>query len=171
MEDDENVYLNQRFPGSEKKSQLYKIKNSEKVVKFSRDNAFTFLEGFTLEKNDVLFKPFKKVIQRLFEAGILEKYPGKNAVNVNKENNIKIHDTQKKLVNLSLTHLQAGFVIWLSFVMIAIVSFFGEIFHHQFKLRIRGRVQKQIEKLQKIKMISKTQRKMRKIEPMKRDHV
>lgn len=114
--DKKRLYLLPRFPGSDKKSQLYKLSDFPHIFKLSKDNAFTLLCGFTTAKHDVLYRPFKKNLLRLFETGNLDKEKKLFSEN---EKNISISDPQKKLAPLSLSDLQAGFVIWLCAVLIA----------------------------------------------------
>lgn len=139
------------------------------TYKSSKDNVFSYLSGFGLQKNHVLYKPFKKALQRLFEAGVMEKYPGKNMIDVF-SNQIAIHDPQKDLKVLSYTDLKAGFVLWFCAVLIAIFSYFGEIIYFKCTLlikRIREKIKKNQMKQKKVMKKIKNQRKMRKVEVMK----
>jgi len=168
VEEDKHVFISMRPPGSEKKSHVYKMFKLNNTYKFPKDNFVSYLSGFTLEKNHILFKPLKKNLQRLFEAGVMEKYPGKNMF-FDYDNLMKPFDPPTDPVVLTLTHLQAGFMIWLCAVLIAILSFFGEIiFYHltmQIK-RIRGKI-KILQKRKKRMKKLKHRRKRRKVEPMK----
>lgn len=141
-----------RFPGSEKKPhQMYKMDGSNHTFKLSKDNLLVMPTGIGSQRHNVLFKPFKKAIQRLFEAGITQHFPGANFFDNYSKKTFTVHDPKKELAPLSLEDLKTGFVIWLCAVLIAIFSFFGEILYYQCSLKIK-RIQKRIKNNQKKKM-------------------
>lgn len=108
------------------------------TYKFTKDNIFQITQGLSLPKNSIFFVLFKTEFQKLFESGIVQKFKFKSFFSYDeyrydqKEISIfKIHQEGKEVVPLSLSHLEAGFVIWLVTVLISIFVFLIENIYYQ----------------------------------------
>lgn len=139
------TFLNRRISGSETKSMEFDVKYFELPVKLTKDDFYTFKYGFSMKKNHKFYKIFKNSIQKLFEAGITNKFNTRKTV-LDKQMNIedpnsqwKLHDKVKELSPLSLIDLKSGFVIWFIAVIIATLVFLGEIITYHFKILIQKR--------------------------------
>lgn len=86
-------------------------------------------KGLTIEKNSIFYKPFRKAVQRLFEAGITNKFPGKEQYQQHERYLMEhIHETDSHFgVVLTCKLLDACFYAWLGFVLLAILAFLGEL--------------------------------------------
>jgi hypothetical protein len=115
-----------RYPGTNKKSMIFKNHYIENHLKFSKDNFHSGFIGIAFHKNSVFFQMFKTEIQKLFESGIIQN--DELTFGLKRFNEIfKVHEESKNIVPLSLQMLQGGFVIWLIAVFISIMTFVAEI--------------------------------------------
>lgn len=135
---DKNVIPIQRLLGSKVLSSEYKFKEFEDPVKFASDNLLTDFTGISIDKNHHMFKTIRDVLEKLFEAGILQHIH--NNMNMNSETSFKsLHRTEFKIYDrmpletvLSWNYLYAGFSIWIGFVLLAILVFSGELCYERY---------------------------------------
>lgn len=105
-------------------------------IKFTSDNIATYNIAFIMRRNSIYYKNFREVIQRLFEAGILEQIPGISMFAKSTrgssgfdafEMHFKKYERKKDQVVLSLDYLHAGFLVWVGAVIVSIIVFVGEL--------------------------------------------
>lgn len=159
-----------RYPGSEWKNLAYDFLFLNISVKYSKDDYKLRSSGFGMPKNHILFKIFKTKIQQLVESGIMshkydvDKHMFAHFDVNNPKSEIKIHEEDKQLEPLTLTHLEAGFVIWIVTVIASIFVYFGEIITHRIgkmrnnKVFPTNSVDIQMKKIKKIKNKKKCQK-------------
>lgn len=103
------------------------FKFNDHLVKFIEDDLFFEFIIFIGVHNNVLFKPFRDAIERLFEAGMMEIIPGHDfgelILNYMEIFNREDHDN----IVLTLGHLEAGLWLWLGCVIASIIVFIGEL--------------------------------------------
>lgn len=160
------AYSFERISGSESFSKPFKQIQGTKTnpMKFLRDNFYVGKFGFLFRKTSI-FKLFIENFQRLFEAGILKYLHDKEYEPVIVDLEF-IDDKILKLDNyetLSLSKLEAGIVIWLVSVLIAIFGFICEILHYNLmkflkKTKRRRKVKIKTIKVKKIKVRTKSWR-------------
>lgn len=99
--------------------------------KFANDDFESQIRGITMVKNDIYWKPFREVFQRLFECGITKFKPISPAANLMVEGEIEYYDkSNHDNVVMSLHLLSAGFYVWLTCVLISLIALFAEIITH-----------------------------------------
>jgi hypothetical protein len=131
-----HVSASERMKTSKKFYINYFHENTQYPLKFAKDNLANQKLGFRMFKNEILYPFFKKNFQRLFEAGIFKVF-GKKLTEVQNINDFSPYTGERVTVEpLSMSILQAGFVIWLIAVFICILVFFGEIFHYKLSQKI-----------------------------------
>jgi hypothetical protein len=145
-----------RYPGSNRKSISFLIKNLENLTnlyKFATDNVLTESIGFSCPANSPTTKMFKNNIQKLFEAGIIpEKLVG---VDYTQYENYKevfqvVDNPKASYYPLNLTMLHAVFVIWLTAVGVSILVFFYEVIHYNLMVKIKANRKKKEKKKSKL---------------------
>lgn len=156
-----------RYPGSDRQTLILKNKFYNDPYKTTTDNVFVKLAGYSARKSNNLFKTFRDEFQRLFEAGITNKFYGGKFTDFLKDDKVVIYDDKKEFVKLSVGILKAGFIIWSVTVFISILVFFGEILHFKYvqkgKIEHKKRIVKIKNKLRKKFMRKLIQRKCMKI--------
>lgn len=111
----------------------YKFKGYDDPVKFIDDSVLTTLYGIAMQKNALVFNQFRDVLQRLFEAGLTQKYPGMTLfVSDDILDDFSVHERSESQVVLTWNHLYAGFYVWLGAVVISIIAFIGEHIVYRF---------------------------------------
>lgn len=105
------------------------------TFKYSTDDFITINRGITMVKNDIYWKPFHDMLQRLFEAGIT-KYKSYSQNLDEFFRAFKIYDKKNHdNVVLSLHLLSAGFYVYISCIAISCFVFIVEVSLHFVKKR------------------------------------
>lgn len=122
-------------PTDPKRQKLeYIIKEIKDPVKFTSNNIYTCTVALSMLKNAIFFKNFRYVTQRLFEAGIIQRIPGKSDYSLSGKANeqseiaeeFQIYNRKRVNVVLNWNDLSAGFYVWIGTVVLSIVVFVGE---------------------------------------------
>lgn len=120
--------------GIENLRRFYKVETFDDPVKLLKDNAGSFFMGFRMYSNNLYFRMFAKEFQKLFEAGITEMIDQQTMADItrNLKDYFEIHvETRDEVTPLTLTDLHAGFIIWLSVVLVTIFVFICELIKHK----------------------------------------
>lgn len=112
----------------------YKYWEYEHPVKFASDNLFTEFLGFTMRRNHRFFKTFRDILQKLFEAGIVQYIDGMNVNKKGGPNSIyrytfSLYERMPLETALSWNYLYAGITIWMGFVVPSFAGFTGELWY------------------------------------------
>lgn len=120
-----------RYEGTDKKSMIFKFLNYTNPVKFTKNNVYSFSLGICFNSNDILFKSFRDIIQKLVESGIINTFEDK-ILNQEQEyqDMLTIFEDGNEVAPLSISMLQAGFVIWLVSVCTTVICFILEILYY-----------------------------------------
>lgn len=128
--------FSERIPQLKKKRHL--SHGLKLPIKFIKDDIMSAVSGgFGGDRNNVLLKPFTDAIVRLFEAGIAT-HILKNAWKglfddfVTSVSDAKDHENEV----LTIEHLEAGLLLWLGCVGVAVIVFLAELI--VFRIRIRN---------------------------------
>lgn len=129
-----------RMPITYDRKLQFTSKYFEFPIKYIKEDIMVGYAGLAMPQNDVLYKTFRHYVRQLFEAGILKTFSGSSLasylVSKDYEYDLKTHyyDQYENTV-LSVEILKAGFIIWIVCVIVAILSFIGELlwFHSQNK--------------------------------------
>jgi hypothetical protein len=153
-----NLTIFPRYIGTDKKSMMFKFRNYTNAVKFSKDNVFSFPLGICFRNNDVLYKKFRTLIQRLIEAGITSTFEDQS---ISQEEQyyemFKILDKGKETALLSIEMLEAGFVIWLISLLFALITFISEFIYYGFTIFLKNLKKK--SEIIKVKLKKRKERK------------
>lgn len=138
-----------RYPGThDNPSMVFDFFRCDYPVKFLRDNVQVFTGGLSSPKNCPMFKFLKENVQRLFESGITQTLKGIKLNSLLDYKEIfQVHENSITIVPLNLTMLEAGFVIWLTSVVISILVFFVEIIYFNLSNLMRKKLLRKPHKL------------------------
>lgn len=128
-------------------------------MKFTKDNIYETKWAFSTNINNICFKLFRDEVEKLFEAGIANVYEGLQMMKTvslkNLFSDLEIYNDKIELTVLSLTHLKAGFIIWLVSIVIATLGFIGEHVHYRLwscKKRKKGKTMKKVYSIKPVKV-------------------
>lgn len=172
------VYLKPKY--AQDINKYYKFKNYTDPVKFVEGRFVRGTTGIIAMKEKFYFEIFRNEFQRLFEAGITsvanDRYTNEHNITEDLVETLKpiefskdftVYDEKKELVPLSLSQLSAGFIIWLTAVMSAILVFILEFVHYKcsevwekFLLRREEKVIMENEKRSRVKNSDKVEYKV-----------
>lgn len=113
----------------------YIIKDMKDPVKYTSDNIFTCKIGLLMLKQTIFYKNFRDVTQRLFEAGIIQRIPGRSDYSMSGQfqdqieiaESFKVYNRKRFNVVLNWKDLCAGFYLWAGAAVFSILILIGEI--------------------------------------------
>lgn len=119
-----------RFPGTDKKSMELDFPKYDLLLKFTKDDFFSDIFGFSTKPNHILFKIFRDEIQKLYETGNTINYdPIRVFYLKGRNDNIPVvHEADKAAKALTIDRLSAGFIIWLVSLFLTSLLLLAEIF-------------------------------------------
>jgi hypothetical protein len=156
----------------DKPSHIFQLAPYQQPVKFLQDNILEIEIGFSYPRNCPLSKMYKKNVQYLFESGFLNQIFERHKHGDGKlmKELLKVIEEKLGYIQLDLTLLEAGFVIWAVSVAISILVFCGEIIYYystkKFKKTISKRKIKSKKKPVVKRKIKKIKRKCFKLKPL-----
>lgn len=117
-----------RYPGSDKKSMIFKFLHFKRPRKFTKDNFASFTMALDFQQNDILYKAFHTEIVKLIETGILNTFEDRTvSEDIDFKSLFKVLSDKKDFVPLSMEMLEAGFKIWLVTFLSSFLVFLMEL--------------------------------------------
>lgn len=126
--------LEERPSDPKRQKMEYIINDLEGPVKFTSNNIQTCNLALSTLKQTIFYKNLRDATQRLFEAGIIQRIPGKSIYTLKddaqEKNRIaeqfQIYNRKRVNVVLNWKDLCAGFYVWIGAAFLSIVVFIGE---------------------------------------------
>lgn len=99
--------------------------NGHFLKRILKERMFFEMYGWQFQRYDKLYDIFDRKLQQLFTGGLIDYYDTKYKEQVNPKNYVHLQDPSGPKV-LTMKHLEAGFIVWLFSVGLAVFVFVVE---------------------------------------------